>query len=359
VSHPTASDGRPPLNTLATVGGLQRDRNEGRNRGATLDVAAHPAARLVQRRLPYTILAGIQVAAAVVCLGFVVPGVTAEIAPSRYYSIAGALVASGALTWLVMPLLPHDYGIDVGLALVYLMAAGAMVVTPTDEGQVLVGLGLTVFGVFAGYFLPLRRLLWSLLLMIGSYAIAEMANPRMSSTGVAVMVAVVIGGVSLLVGWLAQRLRDVALHDGLTGLLNRRGLDLLAPPVLSACARTGTPVTVGLLDLDDFKAYNDAHGHLAGDQFLAQTAHAWRTALRESDLAARFGGDEFAIVLVGSTEAEARELARRVCVTPGGDCAGVWTVGWATLRPRETLYDALGRADAELLATKAARRTGR
>jgi len=166
----------------------------------------------------------------------------------------------------------------------------------------------------------------------------------------------------MLVGRLVQRLRDLALHDGLTGLLNRHGLDLLAPPLLAACARSGIPVTVGLIDLDHFKQYNDTHGHLAGDQLLQHVAQGWTGELRESDLAARFGGDEFAIVLVDTGLEAAGTLQARVralCpATQGGDGAG-WTAGWALVAPGEPLYAALERADVELFAAKAARGAGR
>jgi len=71
-------------------------------------------------------------------------------------------------------------------------------------------------------------------------------------------------------------------------------------------------VTVGIVDLDQFKLFNDTHGHLAGDRLLQDVSTAWQGQLRDSDLAVRFGGDEFALVLVGSQLADAESLELRV-----------------------------------------------
>lgn len=106
---------------------------------------------------------------------------------------------------------------------------------------------------------------------------------------------------------------DAAVTDPLTGLYNRR----FALPQLARLARdavaTGRPLAVMVADLDHFKAVNDAHGHAAGDRVLAETAARIRHLLRDGDLAARIGGEEFLIVLPGTDAAQAEAIGQRLC----------------------------------------------
>ena len=92
-------------------------------------------------------------------------------------------------------------------------------------------------------------------------------------------------------------LRDIANRDPLTQLLNRLGLEMEMEKYLSLCRRSGQPLAVIMMDLDSFKAYNDTHGHAAGDTALVSVAAALRARARASDVVARLGGDEFCIVI--------------------------------------------------------------
>jgi len=99
-------------------------------------------------------------------------------------------------------------------------------------------------------------------------------------------------------------IRQMAHYDGLTGLPNRRLLEDRMDQVLASARRRGTKVSVLFIDLDKFKQVNDERGHDAGDSLLKQVANRMRTALRESDTAARVGGDEFVVLLPDSGKLE-------------------------------------------------------
>jgi diguanylate cyclase (GGDEF)-like protein len=114
---------------------------------------------------------------------------------------------------------------------------------------------------------------------------------------------VVLNAVGLLVAWReeAERaLHRLARTDGLTGLLNRRALEQSAGALIAQARRHGDPLCLLLIDLDGFKAINDRHGHAAGDRALRTVADLVQGTLRPGDLAARWGGEEFCLLLARS-----------------------------------------------------------
>jgi diguanylate cyclase (GGDEF)-like protein len=114
-----------------------------------------------------------------------------------------------------------------------------------------------------------------------------------------------------------------ALVDGLTGLANRRAASDALHAEAARAERLQTPLSVVLVDLDGFKDVNDAHGHAVGDAVLRALAEVLRETLRESDIAGRWGGEEFLLLLPGADEEGAVQLAERVrnglatCRIPG------------------------------------------
>ena len=111
-----------------------------------------------------------------------------------------------------------------------------------------------------------------------------------------------------------RRLMEVAMHDGLTGLLNRAALEEQTRHLWQQAVRDRQLVSVILIDIDHFKAYNDRYGHQAGDQCLRDVASAVRSAARRRplDLVARYGGEEFIAVLFGADRSHAESVARSV-----------------------------------------------
>ncbi|QTS86874.1 diguanylate cyclase [Ectopseudomonas khazarica] len=112
---------------------------------------------------------------------------------------------------------------------------------------------------------------------------------------------------------LEDRLQRLSQQDGLTGLYNRRHFDQRLQAELRRLRRAGAPLTLLLLDIDHFKAYNDALGHLAGDDALRKVSAVLQDSLqREGDAACRYGGEEFAIILAGTGLEGGEHVAARI-----------------------------------------------
>jgi diguanylate cyclase (GGDEF)-like protein len=145
-------------------------------------------------------------------------------------------------------------------------------------------------------------------------------------------------------------LADMAQTDPLTGLPNRRAWDAR----LIRAAIEGERVTIAMLDLDNFKLYNDTFGHPAGDRLLKETAAAWREALRLDDMVARLGGEEFGLLLFDCGPRPAVSVVDRLreVVTNGQTCS----VGIATRHGEESMDAITARADRALYDAKGAGR---
>jgi diguanylate cyclase len=145
-------------------------------------------------------------------------------------------------------------------------------------------------------------------------------------------------------------LATLARTDGLTGLPNRRAWDEQLARELARAKRRDAPLSVAMLDLDRFKAFNDAHGHPVGDLLLVETAAAWRAELRETDILCRWGGDEFAALLPDCPEHEAEQvIARLVAATPQHQSC---VSGVACWNGGETADELLARSDTALYESK-------
>jgi diguanylate cyclase (GGDEF)-like protein len=151
---------------------------------------------------------------------------------------------------------------------------------------------------------------------------------------------------------LTRRLREEAVIDDLTGLLNRRGWRQAAPRELARSARSGLPLVLLMIDLDDFKQLNDLQGHDRGDRALRAIAEGLRATLRAGDVVARLGGDEFVALLSNSTLEGAHAAVKRLRDALPMRIA--FSGGVAVWDTREDLDELLRRADLALYAAKAA-----
>ncbi|MBA4112258.1 MAG: diguanylate cyclase response regulator [Verminephrobacter sp.] len=163
-----------------------------------------------------------------------------------------------------------------------------------------------------------------------------------------------------------QRLNEMVEVDALTGLVNRRGFDRILHSEIVAARRDGTPLTLMLCDLDHFKRYNDAAGHVQGDSCLKDIGRVLHeVCVRPRDVASRYGGEEFALILPNTPRSGAMTFARalgqllraRAIAHPDSPLGGVLTLsgGITTCVPDEntSAESMIMRADQALYAAKA------
>lgn len=161
------------------------------------------------------------------------------------------------------------------------------------------------------------------------------------------------------------QLAKLAATDSLTSLPNRRFFLEFANREVRRAQQFGVPASVVMIDIDHFKSINDTYGHATGDEVLRRVAKAFSASIRKSDVIARLGGEEFAILLPGAGEAEARRLSEKLCldlseseISIGDNGLRVTaSFGVAELSARDaTIAASLKRADAALYAAKRAGR---
>ena len=156
-------------------------------------------------------------------------------------------------------------------------------------------------------------------------------------------------------------LREIAAQDPLTGIYNRQYFERRAEAILNRADRAQEPLGLVLLDLDEFKALNDTHGHLTGDVALRTLAQRIGTLMRQSDLLGRYGGDEFVLLLREATQHHCLEVAERIrgslderSLTPRADIPTTVSIG-VVHRPIDVdtdLLTLLERADEALYQAK-------
>ncbi|MTV55296.1 GGDEF domain-containing protein [Pseudoduganella buxea] len=157
-----------------------------------------------------------------------------------------------------------------------------------------------------------------------------------------------------------QHMSELVREDQLTGSLNRRGLDDVFERETARADRRGTPLCIAVLDLDDFKKLNDTYGHIAGDGALKHLVKIVKETLRSMDVIARFGGEEFLIMLpetavdaaVATMTRLQRELTRHFFMHENEKVLITFSAGVALRRPHEDQTELVKRADAAMYTAK-------
>ncbi|MFI5908151.1 GGDEF domain-containing protein [Dactylosporangium sp. NPDC051541] len=210
--------------------------------------------------------------------------------------------------------------------------------------------------------IPLMSMLLLALLMAPAVILLQMSHNGFRhggaiAAGSTIMSVLVVTRLTVLLRFVerqSDQVRELARRDELTGLPNRRAWADELPRALEHARQSGRPVSVCMVDLDHFKAFNDTRGHQAGDRLLKEAAAAWTGQLRESDVLARYGGEEFIILLPGSdVDAACAVVERLRPVTPA---AQTFSCGVATWNTTEASDELIARADAALYEAKGAGR---
>lgn len=232
------------------------------------------------------------------------------------------------------------------------ISLAAILLVPNPAGSALAGFLLIAFvSLIASEAGPVETRSWVVVTWI-VFAIGAWLGKVAQPVAIWAVFAVFSLSQSEFIGRTSRKLRKAATTDPLTGINNWNGLQRQLSVLIPTCRRLGVPITVVVIDLDDFKQLNDQQGHAAGDRVLRECAEAWGAQSRAEDVLARLGGDEFLLVMPGlAPEDAAATIERLELSSPAG-----WCHGTALLTPNEDFHACLARADADLYRAKAARR---
>jgi diguanylate cyclase (GGDEF)-like protein len=258
----------------------------------------------------------------------------------------------GALAAARQPLRP--WVLHVAVAFVSVLVGVLAWRSATPVGIVGLGPAMIAVALYTAHVHPLRTARAHTAFLVAVTSAGALAAAPSGFLQAWVALAATVVGIAEAQGRLVQRLRNAADTDPLTQVANRRAWETEASRHLARAQRSGEPLSIAILDLDDFKRVNDQDGHGAGDALLRELAAGWTTRLRQADLLGRYGGDEFVLCLPATDADGAVELLTRLEDTHRFR----WSVGLATLRPGDTLADMMSRADADLYTRKRAGRAG-
>lgn len=256
----------------------------------------------------------------------------------------------------IVLLMGRDFPRPVGLACVLIFAAASIYfLSPLGDAQSAVSSAqeLPILALYLGWFVrrPYGRII--MLVITALLIVAIASNPLFWADGTfgvpTAVQAIVIALLCFEVGSMLWRRSERRITtDPLTGALTRAAFLTRLEQRRARALRRKMPLALLVIDFDGFKALNDTEGHAAGDAALAGTVARWRAALRTDDVIGRTGGDEFAILLEGTTGEGAQETARRLRAVSPHD----WSWGVSQLRADDDIEAMFGRADERLYSHK-------
>ncbi|HEX5307639.1 MAG TPA: GGDEF domain-containing protein [Solirubrobacteraceae bacterium] len=269
--------------------------------------------------------------------------------PTRLLAGIGAVAMLAALAVWRLGARISRRGYEIFVVAGALTASALVARSTTHGGMMITAFSYPWIAIYAAHFFERRTVvLLGLLISVGFGA--GLAIDGLSNAGVYwIVVTATSWSICLVLGQLSESLRRQADTDPLTGLLNRSGFIAAANREHAIAQRTGSLLTIAVLDLDGFKQVNDLHGHTAGDRLLVDLGRSWQERLRTGDILARHGGDEFVLLLPAtSIDAAGAVLDRlrdeRLPVS--------WSIGVCAWQPQETLGECLARADEHLYSIK-------
>lgn len=276
--------------------------------------------------------------------------------PTLLIGIGGAVAIAGAgIVWLLANRI-QLLGFELITATGTLATSVLITHASTHGGMMLAAFQYPWTAIYAAHFFPRRAVNVQAFLISVGFGAGLLLGHLSHVVIYWVVVTITIWSISVLLGNLSENLRRQVGTDYLTGLLNRSGFLAAALRERALANRTGAPLTVAVIDLDDFKQINDGAGHAAGDALLVALAQQWRERLRPSDILGRHGGDEFVVLLpcTGPSGADAALRRLRAEEDPVR-----WSIGISEWLAGEGLEAPLARADKQLYDAKVGGGEGR
>jgi diguanylate cyclase (GGDEF)-like protein len=324
------------------------ERNLSRSAALTANLRGLARALVADRPAMAWSLALLFLFKGIICAAVVISPVSPH-EPTRLLAGIGVFtVLAGWSIWLLGARVPQ-LGYELLAALGALTASALVARSATHGGMMIAALSYPWIAIYSAHFFPRRIVMAIAALMSLGFGLGLLID-GLANAGVywAVMTATV-WSICIVLGELSESLRRQADTDPLTGLLNRGGFLTAANREHAIAQRTGTPLTLAVLDLDGFKQINDLHGHGVGDRLLVDLARCWQERLRAGDILARHGGDEFVLLLPGTSVQGAGAVLDRL---HDERLAVHWSIGICEWMPRENLDKCLTRADAHLYSAK-------
>jgi diguanylate cyclase (GGDEF)-like protein len=269
--------------------------------------------------------------------------------------------------------------------MLFALVVGAAAYTLAGRGRGAVFPIMMVVLMFGLYSLSPRQVRWmslaALALFGGAMALMAMVSPRVYRPEVEfahfLVIAIMLPAVSMLAGQLSRlrdklrrqkaelqealsRIQELALRDELTGLANRRHMQALIDLERERCVRSGGSFCIAVIDIDRFKRINDTHGHPAGDAVLRDFAREAMATIRSADVLARWGGEEFMLMLPDTRLTLARlgverlrtRAAAMLVEHPGGPLSFTLSAGVVEHLAGESVVESIARADRALYQAK-------
>ena len=273
-------------------------------------------------------------------------------APIHVLRVVGVVACAGSVLLFWQGSRLPQWSLQVAVAGGTLLISLLIARSATGFGMIITACDYMWMGVYAAFFFSRAAARAHTALIAVAFGAALLLSTQHVPADAWIFLTASLVVATETIGRQSASLRHEAHTDSLTGLLNRKGLVLAAEKAFALADRTRIPLTIALVDLDDFKQVNDRDGHAEGDRLLVQMTRTWCEELQPGDIFARLGGDEFLVILVGSYEEEAtRFFEKLLFISPAP-----WSAGVVTRQSGEDLGACLSRADNTLYEVKHSRK---